>query len=226
LVALLETCSADLAVQGYTVVPDAGPDPAALLGRFGRLVPQYDGAIRHHLRGDPNGVPLHTEAPGWLPPPRYVALHCAGPAGSRLDLADGAAFFAALSPQLRAVACQREIVWPGRSTGGVARGVRAPLVQRSPDGRDVLRFSYNLLTTGRYEPVTRRPMPPLGPLGVELAQLAAMYFELGRAAVAVPAGAVLVWDNQRMFHTRPPHGDHVRYWLAGDAAGHAEVAPA
>ena len=68
-----------------------------------------------------------------------MALHCADPPGSRLELADGAAFFAALSP-----------------------------------------------------------------LGVELAQLAAMYFELGRAAVAVPAGAVLVWDNQRMFHTLPP----------------------
>jgi len=221
LVALLETYSTELADRGYTVVPDAGPDPAALLRRFGRLVPQYDGAIRHHLRGDPAGVPLHTEAPGWLPPPRYVALHCADPAGSRLELADGSEFFAALSPQLRAVACEREIVWPGRGTGGVARGLRAPLVQRSPDGRDVLRFSYNLLTTGRYEPATGRLLPPLGPLGVELAQLAAMYFELGRTALAVPAGAVLVWDNQRMFHALPPHRDHVRYWLAGPAGAGA-----
>jgi hypothetical protein len=152
-----------------------------------------------------------------------VALHCrapAGPGGGRPELADGAAFLAALSPQLRAVAYEREIIWPGRGTGGVARGVRAPLARRSAAGRDILRFSYNLLTTGQYEQPAGRIRPPLGALGVELAQLAAMFFELGRATVAVPADAVLLWDNQRMFHALPAHRPdgrhHVRYWLAGD----------
>jgi hypothetical protein len=206
----------ELAERGYTVVPDAGPDVTTVLSRFGRLVPQYDGAIRQHLRGHGGDVGPHTEAPGWPPPPRYVALHCRTP-GGRAELGDGAAFFGALSPQLRAVAYEREIVWPGRGTGGVARGVRAPLVQRSATGRDVLRFSYNLLTGGRYEPATGRSRPPLGALGVELAQLAAMFFELGRTPVTVPVDAVLVWDSQRMFHTLPAHRDYLRFWLADDS---------
>ena len=233
-----ESHHTNLLEQGYTLIQGVTIDEEAAeaLRPFGKIIPQYDGQLRYQVRAQPgfenrryskstNSVLVHTEAPGWAPPPRFLALHChvqAACGAGQTELADGRALLAAFDDVLARAAQDLEIEWIGHNTGGVgSKGVRAPIVERACDGTEMIRFSYNLLTTGHYDPpVDAAPDPaslPLGALGIQLAEFAEQFFREQKASILIPEDAVLIWDNQRMMHARSEYKDirrHLtRYWL-------------
>ena len=225
----------ELREQGYTLIDgvDTSEQAEELLLRFGDIVPQYDGNLRYEVKAAPqfqsrsyskssNTILAHTEAPGWAPPPHYLALHChvqATCGAGHTDLADCRAFLATLDPELAEVARTQDVAWLGHNASGVGTGgVRAPIADGTEE--PVFRFSYNLLTSGAYEPSLDGSVPdtlPLGETGVELAHLAAEFFRDNKVSILIPPRAVLIWDNQRMLHARSEYQDNrrhlTRYWL-------------
>ncbi|WNV84937.1 TauD/TfdA family dioxygenase [Umezawaea sp. Da 62-37] len=228
----------ELFEQGYTLLSGITTDKEAAeaLREFGTLMPQYDGELRYQVKAAPgfedrryskstNTIPVHTEAPGWNPPPRYLALHCRVQAqcgSGHTELADAYDFVARLGEPERRVMSDKSIDWVGHNTGGTgSNGIRRPAVERTADGRDIVRFSYNLLTAGHYDPPVDADVPPeqlpLGALGRDLAVRAEKFFRTNKVSVLIPQHSVLIWDNQRMLHARSSYTDvrrHLtRYWL-------------
>ncbi|MDJ0383070.1 TauD/TfdA family dioxygenase [Streptomyces sp. G-G2] len=229
----------ELAEQGCTLLTDITTDEQAAeaLSAFGELVPQYDGSLRYQVKAAPgfeerrysksvNTILVHTEAPGWNPTPSYLALHCRVQAtcgSGHTELADMRQFVATLAEQDRSALYERDIEWVGHNTGGVGtEGVRRPVVERTEGGREIVRFSYNLLTTGQYDPPVDASVDPadlpLGSFGIHLAEQAEAFFRERKTSVLIPENSVLVWDNQRMVHARSAYRDakrHLtRYWIA------------
>jgi hypothetical protein len=239
--------NSSLAEQGYWLIDGVETDDDAerALRSFGTLVRQYDGAIRNQVKAvsgyenyryskSVNTILVHSEAPGWNPPPRYLALHCRTQAtcgGGHTDLVEAWSFIASLPDSLREQMRCRIVHWPGHNTAGVAgAGVRAPMIQSTGSGREIVRFSYNLLTRGHYDPpIDGESDPdtlPLGRDGVTLAERAAEFFAERRTQILIPEGSILIWDNQRMFHARSAYQDRrrhlTRYWLAEDVSPAAQ----
>jgi alpha-ketoglutarate-dependent taurine dioxygenase len=227
--------------HGYTLVHDVftDDDAATVLRAFGEPIAQYDGSLRYEVKAvagfenrryskSVNTIHAHTEAPGWDPPPRYLALHCHVQArcGSGHTLvADLAAFFATLDEETRAMLSGRHIDWLGHNMSGVGTGgVRRPIITPGPD-RDIIRFSHNLLTTGEYDPALGSTPEvtalPLGDSGVQLAGRMRTFCRDHGISILIPENTILVWDNQRLAHARSEYRDarrHLsRYWLS--AAG-------
>ncbi|WP_329223323.1 TauD/TfdA family dioxygenase [Streptomyces sp. NBC_01485] len=237
--ATLDLHALELAQQGHTLLKgiETDEEAAEALSAFGELVPQYDGSLRYQVKAAPgfeerrysksvNTILVHTEAPGWNPTPSYLALHCRVQAtcgSGHTELADMRQFVASLGDQDRAALYKREIEWLGHNTGGVGtEGVRRPVVERTESGREILRFSYNLLTTGQYDPPVDESVDPaelpLGSFGIHLAEQAETFFREHKVSVLIPEDSILVWDNQRMVHARSAYRDakrHLtRYWVA------------
>ena len=230
----------ELVDRGYTLLEGIHSDEeaTAALSHFGQLMPQYDGQLRYQVKAVPgyehrryskstNTIKVHTEAPGWQPPPRYLALHCRVQAtcgSGHTDLADARAFLASLDDDMQRTMRERQVDWLGHNTAGSGgTGVRRPSVERTGDGREIIRFSYNLLTAGHYDPLLEAsPSPeslPLGRRGLDLAEQAVAFFREHRVSILIPEDAVLLWDNQRTVHARSEYTDtrrHLtRYWLRG-----------
>ena len=228
----------ELTENGYALIDGISDDLAAAeaLQHFGTLVPQYDGELRYQVKAVPgyedrrysksvNTILVHTEAPGWNPPPRYLALHCRTQAtcgSGHTELADATRFLDRLDEDDRAAVRSQEVDWLGSNTSGVGgEGVRRPIVERGADGREIIRFSYNLLTAGHYDPPVDAQVNaedlPLGKAGIRLAEEAADFFRNEKVSVLIPEDSILIWDNQRMLHARSEYRDarrHLtRYWL-------------
>ena len=218
--------------DGYAVVLDLGGQRFAvqLLQELGVLLPQYKGALEHDVTYRPgfddksysqstNTILAHTEAPGWSPSPRYLALYCHRQAqcgGGHTDLLDGRRLVELLDADDIRLLTGSEVLFPGPD--GV---VRTPMLAGA-NGRTVLRFSYNLLTSGDYDPPldlepTAKQLP-LGQAGADLAVKVSTLFAEHRTQVLIPDGALFIWDNQRMLHARSEYADRdrhlVRYWIA------------
>ncbi|MEU7576582.1 TauD/TfdA family dioxygenase [Streptomyces sp. NPDC041068] len=227
-----------LDVDGYTVVENLKGQRHAieLLQDVGRFVPQYGGTVEHEVVYRPgnddraysqsrNTIRAHTEAPGWSPSPRHLALYCHRQArcgGGRTDLLDLHVLCAHLTDEEHELMMRGTIAFPGpdADVGGTGP-VTVPMI--SYDGeRPVLRFSYNLLTAADYDAAldARPPVAqlPLGQAGMDLAHRVGELFERHRVQVLIPDGALLVWDNQRMLHARSEYADEARhltrYWIA------------
>jgi len=239
----------ELDEQGYTLIGgiDSDEDAERTLQDFGLLVPQYDGAVRNQVKAVPgyenyrysksvNTILVHSEAPGWNPPPRYLALHCRTQAtcgGGHTDLVEAWPFVASLPADLRDQMRSQVVHWPGHNTAGVAgKGACAPMIQATGSGREIVRFSYNLLTRGHYDPpidgASDLDALPLGQVGVALAERAAGFFAERRTRILIPERSILIWDNQRMFHARSAYRDSrrhlTRYWLAEDSPAEERTA--
>jgi alpha-ketoglutarate-dependent taurine dioxygenase len=237
---IVDVHSQELAERGYTQIDGISSEQEAAdaLRHFGTLMPQYDGSLRYQVRAAPgferrryskstNTIPVHTEAPGWDPPPRYLALHCrvmARCGNGHTELADAAAFVAGLDAAMRQAVYSEPVEWIARnSAGGLGAGVRRPIVEHTQDGRELHRFSYNLLTAGLYDPdVDAEADPenlPLGARGVDLAEQAVAHFRANRVSILIPQDSILLWDNHRILHARSAYKDvrrHLtRYWLDG-----------
>jgi hypothetical protein len=220
--------------HGYAVVPRVGGIEATLelLAELGELIPQYDGMLAHEVRHRPgnetraysqstNTIRAHTEAPGWQPSPAWLALYCHRQArcgGGQTDLLDIQHVLPELTRGERALL--RWPMWfPAPATSG-GDGVRTAPLTRDGD-RDVLRFSYNLLSAASYDPELGAAIEtarlPLGAAGAALAEKINRSFERLRSSILIPEGAVLVWDNQRMLHARSSYADQARhltrYWI-------------
>lgn len=230
----------EIVQQGFTLIEDIRSDQQAVttLAAFGKLMPQYDGSLSYQVKAAPgferrsysksvNTILVHTEAPGWNPPPKCLALHCriqASCGGGHTDLADMRALTASLSEEERAALERDAVEWPGHNMAGTGvAGVSRPIVERGDDGEEVFRFSYNLLTTGQYDPpvdtITAPADLPLGDFGVRLTKQAEEFFREYRVSVLIPRDCILVWDNHRMVHARSAYRDSrrhlTRYWIAG-----------
>jgi hypothetical protein len=235
----VELFDAQLANKGWAVLAHEAiePDPADTLRRWGRIVPQYNGSETFDVTYKPgfddapysqsmNALGPHTEAPGFVPPPKYLALYCHRQArcgyGHTL-VADGIHFYdKVLSKELRDWSSTNEVefvatVTPGE---GARSGLRAP-IRESYHGEPVLRFSYNLFRFGNVNPDARevrevgaRPEDPLG----KIAEEGEAFFAQNLTPILIPDGCLLVWNNHRLMHGRGQYSDperHLtRYWLA------------
>lgn len=239
-VAHLDTTAVEQVGRTGFVVIDGVESPDRLrsvLTGFGRVMPQYDGRLTYEVRAEPgfddraysksqNEIRAHTEAPGWQPPPKYLALWChvqARGGGGETCLADVKAYLRALDTATVRQLRSRTVAWGGTNTSGTgSAGVVAPILMPDGSGDEVLRFSYNLLTSGEYDPPLSGEVPPermpLGRFGVDLAHQVHEHFRAAALRISIPENAVLVWDNQRMAHARTPYVDprrHLtRYWIA------------
>ncbi|QDY80281.1 TauD/TfdA family dioxygenase [Streptomyces qinzhouensis] len=224
----------ELDARGYTLLDSVSSGEAMeILRHFGVTVRQPNGELtnevkaqpgfenRHHAKS-PNAVQVHTEAPGWSAPPRFLALHChvqAACGGGQTAVADLRAFIADLDEETRRLVCERPIDWPSYVVGDP--GVRRPIIEATVR-HPIIRMSYNLLKTGAYAPsVDEAKDPrscPLGSQGVDLADRVLEFFRLTKTSLLIPEGAILLWDNQRLLHARSAYSDlrrHLtRYWLA------------
>lgn len=229
-----ESVRAVLEADGHAVVDRlAGQRHAIeLLQDIGRFVPQYTGTVEHEVVHRPgndgraysqsrNTIRAHTEAPGWDPSPRHLALYCHRQArcgGGHTDLLDGRILEKLLGPAEHALLTEPRLAFPGPGGGTVT----VPMLYEEDDGRPVLRFSYNLLTAADYDAaLDASPEPellPLGRAGAALARRVGELFDQHRTRILVPDGCLLIWDNQRMLHARSAYEDadrHLtRYWIA------------
>ncbi|WP_158674547.1 TauD/TfdA family dioxygenase [Streptomyces hoynatensis] len=224
---------------GFTVIEgvEDQEDLDSVIAAFGHAIPQYDGSLAYEVRAEPgfegraysksqNEIRAHTEAPGWQPPPSYLALWChtqARGAGGETCLADVKRYVTNLDPSLVERLRSRDIQWSGTNTSGTgSAGTLAPILARTESGGEILRFSYNLLTSGDYDPPLDGEVPeerlPWGRFGRDLAHRVHEYFRQSAEKIRIPENAVLVWDNQRMAHARTPYADgrrHLtRYWIS------------
>lgn len=86
----------------------------------------------------------------------------------------------------------------------------------------ILRFSYNLLTCGEYDPIVNKAVDddrlPLGVAGVSLAHNITRLFDEKRTSILIPDDGLLIWNNQRMLHSRAEYSDKkrhlIRYWIS------------
>ncbi|MFE0172322.1 GntG family PLP-dependent aldolase [Streptomyces sp. NPDC059002] len=233
----VEAARVALDKDGYVLVASLGGQRHAigLLQQLGRLIPQYSGALEHEVVYRPgndhraysqsrNAIRAHTEAPGWHPSPRYLALYCHRQArcgGGHTDLLDIRRLLELLEPADAELFTGPVMVFPGPESQAAGPGpVTVPMLTREGD-RSVLRFSYNLLTAHHYDPpLDAAPPPeqlPLGARGVELAHRVAALFDEHREQHLIPDDGLLVWDNQRMLHARSEYADTARhltrYWV-------------
>lgn len=227
----------EILAQGFSVIEGITTDEEAesVLRQLGTLIPQYNGRLRYEVAADEsherrqlskstNSVPWHVDAPSWTPPPARMALHCRQQArcgGGHTDLADMRHFVDTLSPTDRSALYEIEVPWIDRNTG---TGVSQPIVERRPDGREIIRWRQSLLVgraSERLLPAKAGAMP-LGEFGVHLASLAEEFFAAHAVPVLVPEQAVLVWDNQRLVHQRRAYSDPgrrlTRYWMSDPGA--------
>jgi alpha-ketoglutarate-dependent taurine dioxygenase len=173
-----------------------------------------------------NALGAHTEAPGFMPPPKYLALYCHRQArcghGQTL-LADGIRFYdEALSPDLRRWSQNNEVEFVSSATPGdeTRSSLRAP-IRATVAGEPVLRFSYNLFRYGNVNPdaieVRRVGDDPSDPLG-QIAEEGEAFFSRNLIPVLIPDGCMLVWNNHRLMHGRGRYADQARhltrYWLS------------
>ncbi|MFD9857693.1 TauD/TfdA family dioxygenase [Streptomyces alboflavus] len=229
-----ENVRAVLEADGHTVVHGLSGQRHAieLLQDIGRFVPQYTGTVEHEVVHRPgndgraysqsrNTIRAHTEAPGWDPSPRHLALYCHRQArcgGGHTDLLDGRLLEKLLGPAEHALLTGPRLAFPGPGDGTVT----VPMLYEEATGRPVLRFSYNLLTAADYDAaLDAAPDPellPLGLAGAALARRVGELFDQYRTRILVPDGCLLIWDNQRMLHARSAYEDaerHLtRYWIA------------
>jgi len=213
--------------HGYALIRDVGDQDAAaeLLREIGELIPQYHGTLTHEVTYRPgnegrsysqsvNTILAHTEAPGWDPSPAYLALFCHQQAqcgGGHTDLLDVESLLPELDQAQLALLTEAELDFPGPAP----RPVRTALLRTRADGKRLLRFSFNLLTSGDYDPpLDSTPAAdrlPLGEAGRELAHFVSDKFQRLRQSILIPDGALLIWDNQRMLHARSSYADKARH---------------
>lgn len=229
----------ELQTRGWSILrPEAiDGDPARTLGRIGEIVPQYNGQITFDVtykKGfedapysqSMNGLGAHTEAPGYEPPPKYLALYCHRQArcgkGQTL-LADGVRFYdTVLDEGLRSWADTNEVEFVAATKpGDTERRTFTAKIRGEHDSEPVMRFSYNLFRYGNVNPsaadvaeADRLRDTPLS----RIAELGEAWFGDNLTPVLIPEGCMMVWNNHRLIHGRGEYTDPARhltrYWIA------------
>lgn len=222
----------ELNEKGYILIERNGGQSHAIgiLQKLGRLIPQYHGALEHEVKCRPgfddkaysqsnNTILAHTEAPGWSPSPRYLALYCHRQAqcgGGHTDILDINELLKYLNGGDLKLLESLPLNFPGPEGG-----ITCTLLEKCK-AKNVFRFSYNILTSGEYDPDINSKVSygllPLGKQGLDLAHKVNMIFKKHSSSVLIPDDALLIWDNQRLLHARSKYADKkrhlVRYWIA------------
>lgn len=230
--------SRELHDRGYVVIPDLGgvEEAAEVISSFGDLVPQYSGKLTHEITYRPgnesrsysqstNTILAHTEAPGWSTSPAFIGLYCHQQArcgGGHTDLLSADDLLLHLNPT-HVQQMQSLLDFPGPPGSS---SLRAPMLERDARGRSRLRFSYNLLAHGEFDPDLDTPAEgadlPLGAEGRLLAQHVNEVFAKHRTSVLIPDNALLIWDNRRLLHARSEYEDKgrhfTRFWFTDRSA--------
>lgn len=218
--------------SGYSLVVGLGGQSNAisLMQSLGSFINQYNGAVEHDVTYKPgfddkaysqsiNSIRAHTEAPGWSPSPRFLALYCKQQArcgGGYTNLLDCEDIIAELNADELTLMESESIYFPGPEGG-----IETPMLS-FVNGRRVLRFSYNLLVSGEYDPIMNKEVEedklPLGLVGVSLARKITQLFDRQCSSILIPDDGLLIWDNQRMLHARAEYTDKkrhlIRYWIS------------
>ena len=224
---------AEVSQHGYVLIDHVAEvhDAEEILQRLGEIVPQYDGRKSHEIRATPgyegmihsktmSDIYVHTEAPGWDPVPRYLALYSHAQArcgGGHTTLCDGLRLLEDLSEDEKRLVYKTKIDFPGPY--GQARKpawtIRESIASQTSDGDLILRFSYTHLTFGDYTPPAGKQVAsealPLGKAGVALASHATRFFEENHLPILIPDKGLLIWDNWRMLHGRSAYTDKRRH---------------
>jgi hypothetical protein len=220
--ALSRTNQRRLDQWGYVVISDVGGRDAAeqIVRSVGELIPQPGDDHRSSWQSA-NVTRVHTQAPGWHPSPAYLSLFCHRQArcgGGHVDLLDVRRLVDELDDDELTLMTEAELHFPGPDGG-----IHTTMLSTDAVGDTVARFSYNLLTTGDYEPtlgkVVNRSRLPLGEAGHRLALRISELFRELHTSVLIPDGALLIWDNQRMLHAPSEYADrkrHVTRFWSGD----------
>lgn len=222
----------ELTNKGYALVERNGGQGHAIkiLQKLGTLIPQYHGALEHEVMYRPgfddkaysqsnNTILAHTEAPGWSPSPRFLALYCHKQAqcgGGHTDIFDLQELLPLLNKDEQSLLESIPLHFPGPG-GGATRKI----LETDRLG-SVLRFSFNLLTSGEYDPpldnIVSHQSLPLGKKGFDLAHKINNIFIKNCSSILIPDDALLIWDNQRLLHARSKYEDKnrrlVRYWIS------------
>jgi hypothetical protein len=202
-------------------------DHEAFLRGFGDFMPQYDGqevwsvmpqerfeGMYHSLNR--RALYPHTECyefPG--PSPKYLALWGITPArdgGGQTTLADTRDFLAALTKEeLRELSTRRYdfMSADGVLEMGLGRKATHPLYELRVGREPVIRFSYNNVDLAG-DPFLR-----------DIRERIVIYFRENHEAVSIETGALLIWNNHRVLHSRTAFTDVQRHlrrvWLAETA---------
>lgn len=234
-----ETFLPELEERGWSILrPDAiANDPAETLSRLGKLLPQYNGQLTFDVTykagfddapysQSMNGLGAHTEAPGYQPPPKYLALYCHHQArcgkGQTL-LADGVRFYDhVLDADLRTWADENQIQFVAASKPGEGdHKTFSAKIREEQNGQAVMRFSYNLFRYGNVNPsatdVANADRLKDAPLA-RIAEQGEAWFANNLTPVLIPDGCMMVWNNHRLIHGRGDYADSARhltrYWIA------------
>lgn len=235
----VEPVRRSLAQAGYALIEDLGGRHLAveLLQEIGWLMPQHTGSIEHTVTALPefesisysqssNAIAVHTEAPGMMQTPKYVALYCDRQArcgGGQTDILDGHRLLEELTEDERSLMLTRELAFPGPELhDGDGGGLRATMIGRREDSDLVIRYSQNLLSFGDYYPKQGAAADcadlPLGEAGLALSARVETAFRRFCASITIPDRGLLIWDNHRMLHARSQYKDTsrrlTRYWLS------------
>lgn len=222
-----------LAEDGHVYVDGvlAGFDHAGWLAEHvGPLMPQYDGQTVWSIKAEArfegvyhslNTQPLlpHTECYEWDGlPPRYLALWCLVPGedgGGQTTLADGRAFLDTLTAAERDELASRQ--WDFVSSAGLqemelGRAARHPILELRPGRPQVLRFTCRCIAD-----------PTGDPFLADMRERLLRFFDDSHLAVTFDPGALLIWDNHRLLHSRTGYSDPRRHlrrvWIAETPAG-------
>lgn len=222
----------ELQEKGYVLIEENGGQrhAIAVLQQLGRLIPQYNGALEHEVRYCPgfdnkaysqsnNTILAHTEAPGWEPSPQYLALYCHHQAecgGGHTDILDINHLLPLLDREERVLLESASLHFPGPE-----KGIISTMLEHI-EAHSILRFSFNLLTSGEYDPpLTNHVEPeklPLGKKGLVLAHKINKIFIKHCSSILIPDDGLFIWDNQRLLHARSKYEDKnrhlTRYWIS------------
>jgi hypothetical protein len=188
---------------GYVVVPDVGNanSAAQLVRTLGAVIPQRGG------EGNDVTQP-HTDAPGRVVSPAYVALygrHQQLRGGGKTRLLDVRRLIAALDEDELALMTDVDLHFPGP-----AGGCHTTMLSTDASGDTVTRFSHDLLTQAH----------ALGDAGRRLANRVGGLFRELSVSVPIPDGALLIWDNQRMLHAVSDRSRQLtRFWCEDSRRG-------
>ena len=229
--------AASLEQRGWALIEGlkSTDEAEARLREFGALMPQYDGSHMAHVKARQNysNLPVsgstaeigpHTDGIAMKRPPRLLALYCFEPAGcggGHTNLADGYEMIRSLNRENLDYCRHQRFLF--RTEGKLLRekehsSAHSILETDEKSGKLRINFSHNYFCWGDLNPVSDEHKPRhIGQLGQVVTSIMD-FFQRSKKPILVPKNALLIWDNQRMLHSRDAFSDSrrhlVRYWIS------------
>jgi alpha-ketoglutarate-dependent taurine dioxygenase len=198
-------------------------DHLGFLKRLGPPLPQYDGELVWSIKADPRydgmyhslntkELTPHTECTEFeTTPPRYLALWCLVPPADgkgQTILADMYSFLETLTPAERVMLGSRRYEFAataGLQSMRFGRSAVHPILEDRGAARPLMRFSYSCIVHDD------------DPFVLDIRARVLDFVDRTHVAIEYSPGALLVWDNHRVVHSRTAYQDRRRHlrrvWL-------------